>query len=224
MGGHRSRWAAGRFTDAIRWVALVVPVGCGPDPGVLTLTIEDPTRKATGTNFIALASESGPLGEPLATTGAFPVTAVLTADDGTAGQLFIEARRGEQPLARATVTLRFDVARSEAISAQLAILCQRDADCADESFCNGEEVCTDGLCQTSVRACLPPAIPCVVVSCVEERRACEVSIDPALDDDNPCTVDLCSPAGADHRPVEDGSPCNLAPEGSGVCVGGECVP
>lgn len=48
----------------------------------------------------------------------------------------------------------------------------------------------------------------------------------ACDDQNPCTLDACGPAGCSHAPVRDGNACpsdGVFCNGSEVCLGGVCT-
>lgn len=75
--------------------------------------------------------------------------------------------------------------------------CADDPDCQDASVCNGAERCVGGRCTGG----LPPAV----------------------DDDNPCTNDFCAEGtGPTNRPVEAGTPCDLAGVGDGVCIERNC--
>ncbi|MGK4006806.1 RHS repeat-associated core domain-containing protein [Sorangium sp. So ce1036] len=78
------------------------------------------------------------------------------------------------------------------------------APCSDGDACNGDETC-DG------------------------RGACVAGTPPAVDDGNPCTVDVCDAAsGVVHRPAPEGAPCPDSDtcngeetcDGAGTCVAG----
>jgi hypothetical protein len=128
--------------------------------------------------------------------------------------------------------------------------------CADADHCNGEEVCSaDGQCISqspstaddgnpcTADACSPgsgtthtpfPAgtscddgDPCNGASTCNGSGACVPGAPPNVDDNNPCTVDTCTPGlGVTHLPVAgascgDANPCN----GEETCsASGACEP
>ncbi|MBU0718193.1 MAG: right-handed parallel beta-helix repeat-containing protein, partial [Planctomycetes bacterium] len=62
--------------------------------------------------------------------------------------------------------------------------CEDDGDCQDGSFCNGAEVCTDGVCLLGSYPCIePPAL-----MCDEDADECvECLADADCEDGDPCT-------------------------------------
>src|SRR5262245_24571780 len=61
--------------------------------------------------------------------------------------------------------------------------CRAPADCDDGLFCNGPEVCRDGLCQRGVSPDCTDAIDCTADSCDEDADGCL-----NLPDHNQCPV------------------------------------
>jgi alpha-tubulin suppressor-like RCC1 family protein len=64
-----------------------------------------------------------------------------------------------------------------AITVDLGLPCQDEADCQDGLFCNGAERCMAGVCSRGDVPCPPSAIPCVQVACLEEEADCAVTPD-----------------------------------------------
>jgi Putative metal-binding motif/Receptor L domain len=50
--------------------------------------------------------------------------------------------------------------------------CDRDADCDDSFYCNGEEKCVDNLCRQGDRVDCSDGIDCTVDRCVEDKQEC----------------------------------------------------
>ncbi|HYC00579.1 MAG TPA: hypothetical protein VEC57_15705 [Candidatus Limnocylindrales bacterium] len=99
------------------------------------------------------------------------------------------------------------------------------AACADESFCNGDEICsTSEGCIAGSRSCVD-AHACTLDGCDEAADACTHSPnDTACADTNPCSDDSCSAvAGCTHTPntdsCDDGDECTE----NDVCAGGQCA-
>lgn len=53
------------------------------------------------------------------------------------------------------------------------LVCDDDADCDDDIFCNGEESCRQGFCHVGSRIKCDDDIACTLDSCVEDSRSCE---------------------------------------------------
>jgi hypothetical protein len=62
------------------------------------------------------------------------------------------------------------------------VVCRRDADCDDAVFCNGAEVCDEGVCRRKDRTPCSDGIACTLDSCDEGSRACR-SVAPDQDGD-----------------------------------------
>ncbi|MGF1469159.1 MAG: putative metal-binding motif-containing protein [Sandaracinaceae bacterium] len=74
----------------------------------------------------------------------------------------------------------------------LGQVCQFSADCSDDCFCNGLEVCNGGVCGRGDPPCDDGSV-CTVDSCNEAEAACRNPPDDDLcDDDNVCNgVEVC---------------------------------
>ncbi len=89
--------------------------------------------------------------------------------------------------------------------------CAIDADCDDGLYCNGEESCVNGACESGERPC-PPDTPCAY--CDEDADACVV---PA------CTVDADCDDGAFCNGIEQCVNCSCI-EGEAPCPNTEdCI-
>ncbi|MGC4118851.1 MAG: MYXO-CTERM sorting domain-containing protein [Myxococcales bacterium] len=92
--------------------------------------------------------------------------------------------------------------------------CTADAQCGSPCL-----QCAGGACVAKPQgAACPDANPCDGEEICDGQGACVPSAAPACDDQNPCTIDSCSPvAGCAHSPVAGGTSCS---DGS-VCNGAE---
>ena len=93
------------------------------------------------------------------------------------------------------------------------------ASCDDGLFCNGEEVCSAGVCLSSGDPCSN-----VTAACDDGVDGCVCGNEADCDDDNPCTDDACPAEVCIHTDntasCDDGMFCN----GAETCEGGECEP
>ncbi len=75
--------------------------------------------------------------------------------------------------------------------------CRIDADCDDGLFCNGQEACVTGICQTGTNPCLDAP------HCEEGADTCrECTADAECDVGDPCIVDACVDGECANVPVE----------------------
>lgn len=73
-------------------------------------------------------------------------------------------------------------------------LCNTNADCSDNQFCNGAELCVDG--GDGRRLCVPGAAPCGTLTSCEDISTCDEDADACADDCNENgTVDACEVLG-----------------------------
>jgi hypothetical protein len=126
-----------------------------------------------------------------------------------------------------------DCGSGEACSDNVCVdTCSEDADCTDDGlFCNGDPVCTEGLCDTTGNPCSGDTPVCVEATdeCVEcvgdgdcgEGEVCtdnvcvpdvECTVDADCNDDNPCTTDTCTEGvcSNDQIACPQGQSCNPA--------------
>ncbi|HKY34351.1 MAG TPA: N-acetylmuramoyl-L-alanine amidase [Polyangiaceae bacterium] len=128
--------------------------------------------------------------------------------------------------------------------------------CADANACNGNEMCSGaGVCEPGIPPLIDDGNPCTIDSCdpqygvlivpVQPGESCSdgnpcnglevcgtggacLHGDPAIDDQNPCTVDSCAPElGILHEPLPAGSSCGNDDvcDGAELCdASGECHP
>ncbi|MBN2496581.1 MAG: hypothetical protein JXR96_18475 [Deltaproteobacteria bacterium] len=105
--------------------------------------------------------------------------------------------------------------------------------CADDLYCNGEEVCRGGYCTAEPIVCQQPANPCRQSVCEEPSRACVEQDRPdgtECDNRVACTLQDTCLAGAcvtgetapDGSPCRDEDPCTIDDVcEDGVCIAGE---
>jgi hypothetical protein len=128
--------------------------------------------------------------------------------------------------------------------------------CSDGDVCNGSESCSAGTClpgpvtpvddgnPCTVDSCtiaegithtpLPAGTPCADADLCDGTEVCNASATciggtpPALDDQNPCTLDACVPAtGVSHTPIAAGTACldGTVCNGAEACTAnGVCAP
>jgi hypothetical protein len=97
------------------------------------------------------------------------------------------------------------------------------ADCDDGAFCNGPDVCKEGVCTHAGDPCVLGG-PCDR-TCNEATDDCHAALDtPCPDDGNVCTDDACDGKGVcahsnNTKPCDDGQFCN----GQDTCKEGSCA-
>ena len=89
-----------------------------------------------------------------------------------------------------------------------AVLCNKDSDCDDGIFCNGEELCSPAVGKANIQGCLSQAPPCVAESlCDESNRKCiaDCEVIPDADGDShlapECGGDDCDDSDARRFPT-----------------------
>lgn len=99
--------------------------------------------------------------------------------------------------------------------------CVHDGDCANGSFCDGQERCAEGVCEPGEPPC-PDASACLLRTCDEAESACGDFVS-TCDDAEICTPEgACIPrpsCGTSEDCPDDGDPCT----GTTECVAGECA-
>ncbi|MCB9787114.1 MAG: lamin tail domain-containing protein [Deltaproteobacteria bacterium] len=169
---------------------------------------------------------SGQLGDGLGSSSATPVTVtgITDATQIAAGAAFTCAVKGDQTVAcwgynaeyqlgdGSTATRKSPVAVA-GISGAVAVAAGEDFACAlldtDAVRCWGNGFygqLGDGTTDNATA-------PTTVVDLTEFARC------SACSDGNVCTDDLCDPAGCQHLPLPDGTPCGIGD----VCAAGACV-
>ena len=109
-----------------------------------------------------------------------------------------------------------------------APLCASDAECDDGLFCNGAETCVPSLgCQAGTPPVIDDQIGCTEDTCDEENdRIVHQANDSMCDDNNICTIDLCSPtAGCTSMDNDSIVPPQTASNDcqKQVCEGGQII-
>ncbi len=117
-----------------------------------------------------------------------------------------------------------------AISATIRVICQTNADCDNNLFCDGAEMCVAGDCVAGTPPCPQPGQP----FCNESTDACVECFGVLqCDDGNVCTDDVCTAGACSHPPVPVGvvcgdqtvTTCTAADscDGAGVCQPNDAV-
>lgn len=263
-------------------VASALVGGCS-DERLCRLAVEDPSGVAAGAGALVVLIDGVEVSRAQLKTG-FPVTQILTRSSAGEIGAVVEAWAGNEPIARASVTLVF-AEELKTVTATLGKACAAAVDCDDGIFGNGEETCAEGVCAAGSNPCVAP-VACVDVEASEEARVCVITprherCEPietdtgevittycdaingclpgeacteegaecprhnpcdgtrtctsgrcvqtaslAVDDDNPCTLDLCDPAaGVVHlpSPAVEGISCPLDGASAGICLDGGCA-
>jgi hypothetical protein len=126
--------------------------------------------------------------------------------------------------------------------------CEVDADCDDRVFCNGEEFCQAGFCQSRPRDCAD-TVDCTEDLCDEPMKQCihrpldsrcaasercdrnlgcqprqPCTQDFECDDRDPCTLDRCQERLCQNTP-QSGTPCDdgLFCTEDDTCAAGSCL-
>jgi cysteine-rich repeat protein len=141
---------------------------------------------------------------------------------GDNGQVVGRARGTVDLVPHEGVSLLLDLARP----------CEVEQDCKDGRFCNGQEVCLEGMCGTGTQACPPAVVACVEVTCLEAEQRC--TVEPLHQRCPPFVLegDVTEPAFCD--PVSGcmrGQPCGLDGDcgdgytcnGAERCLAGRCM-
>ncbi len=91
--------------------------------------------------------------------------------------------------------------------------------CPDGNLCNGQEICTGGICQKAQVMVCDDEISCTKNLC-DPKTGCVYKPDSlSCFDDDPCTRDLCDgQQGCAHEAMPDGTPCDL----NATCIQGKC--
>lgn len=197
--------------------ALLTLAACSP-AGAL-VQVEDPQQVARDADRLEVWTSARP--EPSSVElpeDGFPVTFVLTGQEGLTGEVFVGARAGERRIAVGSAQVELSKASPSVVIA-LEAGCDSDQDCDDGRFCTGAERCSLGRCVQGDLPCGAAFEGCVTWVCVEAAAACEVALEAVLDDREPCTEDLCWLGEVRHPARPDGTPCP-----TGLCEGGVCVP
>ena len=99
--------------------------------------------------------------------------------------------------------------------------CTTSTDCNDNLFCNGEEICVGGVCQTGTEPCLDDGFFC------NGEESCDEENDFCLSSGNPCAANLTCDEENDvcvgcvqDADCDDQLFCN----GDETCVGEVCQP
>jgi len=82
--------------------------------------------------------------------------------------------------------------------------CSLDTDCSDQLFCNGQEVCINGICQGGIMLNCSDNIGCTLDTCIEPGTCSHSPSNLMCNDGQVCTSDICSTSGCVNQPMQ---PC-----------------
>ncbi len=158
-----------------RLFGLILVFGCSPPPHAF-LDIEDPNSTAVGAIGLFVGTDASEL-EPvrLDTELTFPIQITVTAVKGGKREVTVEAR-GDAGTAMARATKQVELKRREALhaSVELATACATDEECQGEAFCDGTGRCQGGTCVFVDNPCTAN-FPCIISTCIEEAKRCDVT-------------------------------------------------
>ncbi|MBI2451539.1 right-handed parallel beta-helix repeat-containing protein [Candidatus Pacearchaeota archaeon] len=102
------------------------------------------------------------------------------------------------------------------------VSCNTNADCNNGLFCDGQEVCSAGLCSDSADPCIADSYSCTT-TCDEATDSCNVLNNAACNDNNACTInDRCVGATGDSI---TGCAYDFAASGTSCTISGaQCAP
>src|SRR5439155_543192 len=107
----------------------------------------------------------------------------------------------------------------------IPMCCVSDADCMNNTVCDGAETCVNGDCMRGTAATCDDHDACTgVETCDPTTGACLPGIPLVCGDGNPCTDDVCDPATGcayayNTNVCDDGNPCTT----NDLCAAGICV-
>jgi hypothetical protein len=165
----------------------------------------------------------------------FPATYTVKAPEATGTlQLLVEALDQDGvTVGRARGAVQLEPNGGVVLSLTLRKACAHVLDCSDAVFCNGEEVCVEGMCAPASQVPCPRSpFQCVSQTCVEESRTCDIRVDhdrcaPILNQDGTTDTTYCDPVAGCVRGqpcVEDADcPDPYTCNGSERCVSGRCI-
>lgn len=210
-----------KFTCA----CMLLAAACQAPPSVV-VTIEDPGGEAQDADEVAISILSDPETEQVRALAGrtFPLSFVLVGEAKQRDTVRVWARRAQTRFAFGEASVRFADRGVGAATIVLSRSCETAADCDDGLFCSGLEQCVAGQCRPGTDPCEVGAAQCVQTRCDETQQSCVFEVVAGLDDNNPCTDDLCTDLGPRHSASAAGQLC-LAPqlaEQLGVCEAGYC--
>jgi cysteine-rich repeat protein len=212
-------------------LATVLLLGaCGTRPPFVVLTIEDPESVATDADRIAVGTDPTDLKTTKPDKMGFPLTLSVTAPKTGERELWVEARNGVsgEVKGRARTKATFKREGTPTATVQLARVCADAAPCDDGVFCNGAEVCSEGMCGPASSPCAAN-VECATSTCVElggGTGTCDTVVDhtrcPA---DSYCDLGAGCVVGPRCMPENSGTECQdgLVCNGAERCINFHCV-
>jgi len=204
-------------------ISALVVSACDLPPHAV-VRVEDPAGLAAGADALVTGlAQQETRAIPLEGHG-FPVTFSVSRPEAFTGVLIVEARAGDRTVARGRATISLAAGRPSAVIVTLAKLCVVEADCGDDTYCDGVTTCVDETCVAGPPPCTDLPAACATTRCIEAMRTCEVQLDHAgCPAEEYCDPILgCAPGARCESAVNcaDLLLCN----GIEQCVSGRCVP
>ena len=217
-------------------VAVTVQPGAVGAGTVWRLASNASVDGRSGTAYLPDPPQDGPLD--------LPVQYVIVAKDAQ-GMLNVTVDALAQDgrvVGRGLGSVELIPNQGASLSLTLGSPCQAPADCSDGLRCNGEEVCSDGVCGPGINPC-PPSTGCVdrrceeaVAGCIPERHPdrcgsgeycdlvedCQPGVPCMVDEDCSGLGDLCYPLVCSAGHCVNGVPVN--PDDSNPCTVDVCLP
>lgn len=245
---------------AIRAALLVGLFACGTEPETpwVLLRIEDPANVGAPATSLVLTDASGNASTFATQSRVFPITVTLTSKRDGVQIVTIELFDASRLLARGAASVDVFAQHGQEVVLSLDAACKGDAcepvpvgctsntECADNLFCNGQEVCDTGVCRSGPAPCDPPSVCDEQSGCVTQPNECTGPHDSSCDDglicngtescvggqcvagnppQNPsqCRTAVCDERnGVRYAFAPDGTPCTPTGSGNGVCYAGAC--
>lgn len=206
---------------ALLATGFVLGACLGP-PAHLVVTVEDPEGVAVDVVKLAAGTSLESLSETRPDRLGFPLVVTVQASAAGERTLWVEARDATgRALGRGRTTARFATAGFPTAIVRLSKACGIDDDCADASFCNGVESCSDWRCNAAPASACGSHVACITSTCVElggGAGVCDISAEHAM-----CAAgEYCNPVAG----CLPGEPCleDLDCQDDSVCNGPErCV-
>ena len=165
----------------------------------------------------------------------FPATYTIKAPDGASTLQILVEGLDQEGVAVARAQGAVELVRHSGVLLELSLgqACADASSCSDGVFCNGDELCTEGVCQPAVQvACPPSPFACVSLRCLELAHACDIRVDhdrcePIANSDGSSDTTYCDPVSGCVR----GQPCDAELDcvdawvcnGVERCVAGRCI-
>lgn len=147
-------------------------------------------------------------------------------DDGDLGRtdMLVDGAVPDMPMVTIDLGPTLTECTADGMDSTLGQICLRDLDCSDACFCNGVELCMDGICTAGEAPC--GRFDCSTGTCDESSRTCDETPDDSFCDDGVfCNgAETCDPENGCRPGVPpfcgDGDICTIdaCDEGVAMCT------